>query len=187
MNKGYLAPLALMAVIFVGAAFLIVSAAVALSKGKSSFFTSKKMKLGAILLSLNAIVSGGCLPGCQTTCYDVATRNGGEDPEVLCYDVVAVNVVSIDAEDFVQRKTNLITGNIGDPTTDDYSYFLVKDKTNDTIQSGGIVLNDSDTIRYDRSFSVEIKTKLEPGTYWFFVTTADQPNFHLESYQINME
>ena len=50
MNKDFLAPFVVFAIVFVGAAFLIVSAAVWISRGKSEFFINKKMVLGGVLI-----------------------------------------------------------------------------------------------------------------------------------------
>lgn len=183
MNKEYLAPLAVFAIVFVGAAFLITSAVVSLNNGKSAFWTSKKMKLGAILITLNSCIMSGCLPSCQTTCYDTASP----DPQVTCYDMPATNVVDINAEDFEQKKSNIITGTIYDPEADEYSYLFVNSKTKDTLQKGNFKLNTNDTLPYERSFSVEINAKVETGRYYFSVCRKDDYNIQFDSHQINIE
>ena len=188
MNKDYLAPLAVFALVFVGAAFLIVSAFVWISRGKSSFWTLKKMKLGAIILTLNSFIISGCMSGCyQTTCYDTVDPNGGEEPQVMCYDVVAVDVVQIEADDLEQKKSNVIKGVIFDPQQEEYSYTFVRNKTKDTLQKGDFKLAANDTIPYERTFSVEINAKLEAGRYWFNVYKFGDYANSIESKQINIE
>ena len=187
MNKDFLAPLAVFAIVFVGAAFLIVAAAVWLSNGKSSFWTSKKMKLGAMLLTLNSMVVSGCFIGSQPTCYDTARPIGGTDPEVMCYDMPATNVVQIDADDFEQKKSNVIKGVVFDPEGEEYSYTFVRNKTKDTLQKGDFKLSANDTIPYERTFSVEINAKLEAGRYWFNVCKYGEYDNNIESRQINIE
>ena len=186
MNKDYLAPLAVFAILFVGAAFLIVSAAVALTNGKSAFFTSKKMKLGAILLTLNSIMVGGCFLGSQPTCYDTA------DPQVTCYDVAASNVVRFDSDSLDNVIiNNKITGFVDNPDDEEYAYSIVKDKTKDTIQKGVFKLNPQDTLSYERTFSIDVDAKLTTGRYWIHVLNKDQADNKyanpIESAQINIE
>lgn len=183
MNKDYLAPLAVFAIVFVGTAFLITSAIVAVTNGKSSFWTSKKMRLGGMLIMLNSCIVSGCISGCQATCYDTANP----DPQVTCYDVMATNVVNIDAQDFEEGKSNVITGSISDPDFDEYSYLLVNNKTKDTLLQGDFKLQPNDTTPYQRDFSVEINTKLSPGRYWFYVCKKGQIDHQYDSHQINIQ
>ena len=188
MNKDYLAPLAVFAIVFVGTAFLITSAIVSVTNGKSSFWTSKKMRLGAWLITLNSCVMSGCFPACQTTCYDTASpNNGGEDPQVMCYDMPATNVVHVNTKDFEEKKSNAITGSVFDPEFDEYSYLLVRNKTNDTIQKGDFKLQVNDTVPYEHNFSIEINAKLDPGRYWFHVCKKGDLDYQFESSQINIQ
>ena len=186
MNKEYLAPLAVFAILFVGAAFLIVSAAVALTNGKSAFFTSKKMKLGAILLTLNSIMVGGCFLGSQPTCYDTA------DPQVTCYDVAASNVVMFNRDSLDNLLiNNKITGMVENPSSEEYAYAIVKEHTKDTIQKGVFKLNPNDTLSYERTFSIDVDAKLTTGRYLIKVfNKVDDSNRYaspIESAQINIE
>ncbi|MBO4371766.1 MAG: hypothetical protein J5826_02430 [Bacteroidales bacterium] len=187
MNKDYLAPLAVFALVFVGAAFLIVSAFVWISRGKSSFWTSKKLKLGAIILTLNSLIISGCMSGCyQTTCYDTA------DPQVMCYDMPATNVVRIEHDSLNNVvQDNKIKGYVSEPDHEEYAYAIVKDRTNDTLQKGVFKLNANDTVSYERTFSIDVEAKLTTGRYWIKIfNIADADNKYanpLESAQINIE
>ena len=191
MNKDYLAPLAWIAILFVGSAFLIMSLFVFLTRGKSAFWTNKKMKLGGVLLTLTAMVNSGCVNSCQTTCYDVMDKKE-PDPEVMCYDVAATNVVLIDSDTLGNVLiNNKITGVVENPDYEEYAYTLLKDKTNDTLQMGILKLSENDTLSYQRTFSIEINEKLAPGRYWInvynFKDAFDKHASSLASRQINIE
>ena len=186
MNKDYLAPFAVFAIVFVGAAFLMAAAAVSLSNGKSTFWISKKMKLGAMLLSLNSIMVSGCFLGSQPTCYDTA------DPQVMCYDMPATNVVRIEHDSLNNVvQDNKIKGYVSEPDHEEYAYAIVKDRTNDTLQEGVFKLNANDTVSYERTFSIDVEAKLTTGRYWIKIfNIADADNKYanpLESAQINIE
>lgn len=104
MTDKLLSPLAVVAVVFVGLAFAAVSFFVFATRGKSEFWTDKKMLLGGVLLSLTSFLGAGC-SGCgQVTCYAPANP----EPEILCYDVPNPDVES-DTTD-IQHSDTLKTG-----------------------------------------------------------------------------
>ena len=89
----------------VGIAFLAVSLWVILTSGKNAKAVGAKYKLGGMLLTtwamLSACTCNGTGPG-LVSCYDVAKpepgENGGEEPQVMCYDVVVkVNEVVLES------------------------------------------------------------------------------------------
>jgi hypothetical protein len=100
MNNKLLSPLAALALVFVGLAFAAVAFLVFVTRGKSEFWTDKKMLLGGVLLSLTSFLGSGC-SGCgQVTCYAPANP----DPEILCYDVPNPDAES-DTTDTLQSDT----------------------------------------------------------------------------------
>lgn len=190
MNKDLLSPFAVFAIVIMGAAFLIISLFVFITRGKSAFWTDKKMKVGGVILTLSSIVNCGCINSCQPTCYDVANRNG--EPEVTCYDVAMTNVVMINSDSLGNVLIdNKITGFVESPNYEEYSYILINDRSKDTLQKGTFKLSENDTIPYERTFSIEITEKLTSGRYWIKIfNPADADDKYaspLESRQINIE
>ena len=184
MNKDFLAPFVVFAIVFVGAAFLIVSAAVWISRGKSEFFINKKMVLGGVLISLNSMMVSGCMFGSQPTCYDTANP----EPEVMCYDVPAQNVVNFDTDSSNNVViNNKITGSIFDATEEDYYYSITKDKTNDTLQQGILKVTPDDSTSYASKFSIVVKEKLASGRYWINISKSSDHDYIFDSHQINIE
>ena len=79
MTDKLLSPLAVLAVVFVGLAFAAVSFFVFVTRGKSEFWTDKKMLLGGVLLSLTSFLGAGC-SGCAAS--NGFASNGFTSPDV---------------------------------------------------------------------------------------------------------
>ena len=141
-----------LALVFV--AFGAVSLLVVLS-GRHPFLVEKKLRLGALLLSLGAVATG-----CR-----------GIGPQVMCYETAPVNMIIIDGEDPesgtipVERSESMvITGRIEFRETEEFS-FLLKDSSA-AIRSSGAVLPDDGA--YDDStelFHFELDRSLAIGWY----------------------
>lgn len=133
--------------------FAIVSAAVYFSKGKSKKWVARKMKIGAILLTLSA-----------SSC-----EKGGNGPLVTCYDPVIPNTINLDA--YTSEKleikldtNNVLSGTIYEVTKSEFS-FAVVDGSSTNVQQGALTPADGSFDSNTEVFSLALDTELTPGLY----------------------
>lgn len=126
--------------------FIIVSAAVFFSRGKSKFWLSKKMKIGALLLSFSAITIQ------QQSC-------------VTCYEPVATNDILIETDTVNFNIDNKIKGTIHDREGTDFSFKLTDSLRTITFQEGNILPADGMFDENTEDFIIEVDTTLETGKY----------------------
>jgi hypothetical protein len=131
-------------------AFVLVSLAVFMSNGKSKKWIARKIKIGALLLTLTAAsCTGG---GGEVTCYEVAEING-----------MYINPTSNEGIEIRLDTGNTIIGNISSIEGKDFS-FQISDSLGTKFQKG-ILLFDNDSVEYSKDFKVELSKDLKPGKY----------------------
>lgn len=147
-------------------AFAVISFAVYLSKGKSKKWVARKMKIGAILITLSA-------SSCER----------GNGPFVSCYDPVIPNSIHLDAysSDKLEIKldtNNVLSGTIYEVTKSEFS-FAVINENNTNIQQGELIPADGSFDSNTEVFSLELDTEINPGLYdlkLFDSNVANQEN-----------
>lgn len=105
-------------IFLVSIVFLLVSLMLAIHKGKSPKWTARKMKIGGILLSLNAIIG---------------VQSCNREPEVMCYDTVATDQMwlePMDAGVSTIKKSDTINGVINYPESKNFSYKILDSEQN---------------------------------------------------------
>jgi hypothetical protein len=176
MEKKYLAP-----VLFVtlGTAFLITALILTLKGGKSAKWTARKLRLGALLLTLGSL----------TSC------NGGGG-EVMCYETVAVDDIEITGAHFGALSLNVdssrnIEGKIYGINSDAFSYIirdtsLTKRYAAENIDFG-FQQNDSSVAE----FQIQLDQEIDTGTYlinFYNMPVADADSaYYIESITLNLK
>lgn len=142
-------------IVFIGIAFLtiafsLVSLALYLSKGKSKYWTTKKMKFGAIILSLTAMTA---TQSCNTftTCYESDIQN---------YIYLKENLKTLNLKTITK-----LSGTINNRTGDTFSYKLQNEKIDSIFQIENIVADDGAFDEYDEDFTLNLNQNLVSGSY----------------------
>jgi hypothetical protein len=140
--------------------FLTASIALYLTKGRSQYWTAKKMKLGALLLTISAATSlSSCGPD-TTTCYETVLM---KDMITLQTDKNTVNL----------KSTNEIKGTINYRSSEIYSFNLTKDTIDTVYQKGLLIPEDGKFNDSTEFFTIKLDTGLIPGNY--ILKIYDQP------------
>ncbi|MEN8251316.1 MAG: hypothetical protein ABFS32_20460 [Bacteroidota bacterium] len=140
-------------VIGLSAVFVIVSLAVFLTKGKSSYWLSKKLKIGGLIISLTAITQQAC----TSSCYDPIPPNNFTVDDVYQYDNDTVNI------DFA--VTNKLTGVIHQRNGEDFSFNLIDNLQSDTVQRDDIMPLDGKYDNTTEEFEIVLEPSLPSGSY----------------------
>lgn len=143
----------------VGSAFAFVCLMVFLSGGKSAFWISNKIKIGAFLLSLSSFTASGCFP---ITCYDAAIE------EPTCYEVAVVSNSFVfdnysDSCITIDYKTP-ICGRVDSTSYNKYIFEISND--NSVVKQGVIAIDSS-------FFKITETEVLDRGKYHFKVMADD--------------
>jgi hypothetical protein len=162
-------------IVFVGGLsllFLTASLALYLYRGKSEFWTAKKMKFGALLLTLSAATSlNSCGPE-TTTCYETISM---KDMITLQTDNSSVNL----------NATNEIKGSISYRTSEIYSFNLLKDSVDTIFQKGLLIPQDGKFNDSTELFTIRLDSSLPPGKY--LLNIYDQPLNSQNTYIVNFD
>ncbi len=131
--------------------FIVVSLGVFLSNGKSRFWISKKIKVGAMLLSLTtlAMVNQSCV-----NCYDPAPENE------IVMDTDDSYVVKADL-----NVSNKLTGILYDRNMEDFSFNIINESGADTVQVGEIQAADGKFDEGTEEIVIELDSGLPTSTY----------------------
>jgi hypothetical protein len=151
IRKEILIPVAIISLTVV---FASVSVFVFFSKGKSKFWISKKIKIGAVLLTLSAIsVQPSCRP--FVTCYDPVM------PNQFVLDNDSLNNINLDIS-----ETNKLTGIIYSREGTEFSYNISDtSSTANVLFKGEVFPTDGVFDSSQENFFVEIDTSINPGQY----------------------
>jgi hypothetical protein len=129
-------------------AFVSVSAAVILSRGKSKKWIARKMKIGALLLTLSAV---SCNGGGEVTCYDTAETNA-----------MWINPNTQAGIEINPDTGNMVNGHITTIHGEDFS-FCIADSAGKKWQTGSIQV---DSLKaYSSTFKIALDTGLKAGKY----------------------
>ncbi|MFN8208005.1 MAG: hypothetical protein U0T82_11440 [Bacteroidales bacterium] len=170
MNKNeWIAPVL---IIGLSCIFAQVSAMVYLSKGKSEYWISRKLRVGAFLLTLTAISTQSCEDAVRT-CYDPAPGN------YFKFDSTEVDIgVVVD-----MSRTNWVTGILYDRTFADYCFSVTDTAGTDTLQVGVVIPTDGKFNSSREQFIIELDRDLPGSLYYLHIFSGSNS---MQSYQIGM-
>jgi len=160
MKKEFYVPLI---IISLSALFIVVSFMVFISNS-NQYWLKRKLKLGAIILSLSASISA-CQP--FATCYDPA-------PADYMY---LINTQNNEIQLNISQ-TNEIKGIITPPLTKQYS-FRITDSNYIEVQRDNIFADDGAFDEDSEEFTIKVDTSLNSGKYFLYLFTQkkeDQPD-----------
>lgn len=151
MNKREL----ILPILVIGLAILFATTCVAvvLSNGKSKKWLARKMKLGALLLTLTAASCNGGNDDDMVTCYVEPMANDFEIENVT-NDTVNVKLYS----------KNVLEGTIYNIQGENFSYALF-DSENKNASTGRIMISDGKIDKNRESFNLPLDKTLRPGYY----------------------
>jgi len=161
--------------------FTVVSLALFISRGKSKFWTAKKMKLGALLLTVSALTS-------MSSC-----KGGDEDNiRVSCYEMVErTNVVYIENfhETVNLKETKVLNGIIEYRSSEIYSYSLKNDSDSTFLSRELLIPKDGSFDDTTEQFSIHLNNDLVPGSYTlsFYDTGRDSTSRSIADYHFNIK
>ncbi len=162
-------------IVLLSVVFAMVSLVVILTSGKSKFWVSKKMKIGAVLLTLSAVVS--C--------------NNAGNGTVTCYDMPEPNNMWIENADYQTNTINLnldtsneLSGSIFSRVADKYS-FVIKDTIDNRLQIDNISALDGNFDGESEQFKINIDKKIPSGIYVLELYSFDKSEQDSNSYYQN--
>lgn len=164
-DKENLTPIA---IIILTCLFVIISAAVYLTKGKSKFWIAKKIKIGAMLLTVSSIV-----PSCS--CYD----DSYEYPMIPSFSITTSDFNDVPSVNL--NVDNTIKGTINDRTGTEFYFSLTDTLYTDTLQYEKILPLDGAFDSDKENFMIEIDENTNSGLYSlnFYTKLEDEPINHL--------
>lgn len=140
------------AIIFLTCLFAIISVAVFLTKGKSKFWISQKIRIGAMLLTISSVVPSSC-------CYD----DGSEYPIIPNFSIETSCINDVPC--FNLTTDNRIKGTIHDRTGTEFYYSLTDTLHTDTLQFEKILPLDGTFDSLEEDFIIEIDGNTSAGLY----------------------
>jgi len=150
MNKteiSHTLPFVALAVAFAAVSFMLY-----LSGGKSSYWLKKKMKIGAIMLTMSAATVG--YQGCITTCYDMPAQN----------DITLDNLTNYEIRVNMQEN-KYITGTIYERISTEFYYRITDTAYTKTFQLDQLKANDGAMDESTEKFTILLNDSLESGIY----------------------
>lgn len=153
--------------------FVFISFMVWLYRGESKYWLSRKIKIGAALLTLTAF---------QHSCR----------PTVSCYDPIPPNQISMQSDNDTLlvnlSDSNILKGTVYDRTDTYYSFKLMKE---DTVKQESLIMADDGTFDEDtEEFTLEIEEETESGLYKFIVSSGNEANtdnhYDIRVYDLNV-
>lgn len=175
-NKNYLTPLL---IVFLTITFAFIGLMVFITNGKSSFWISKKIKIGALLLSLSSVVS---FNSCTTSCYD---------PPAEPQNIVEINNISENNTIILNNIQNnaTISGKISECVSSEFS-FAVTDKLTrqDTFQKEELIALDGAFDSRVEEFELDIINDLISGEYsLIFFENYEEGSYPIQYFNLKIE
>lgn len=150
IKKEVLIPIALAGL---GIVFSIILLAVFISRGKSEFWVSKKMKIGAVIISLSSFaVQQSCVP---VTCYEPAM------PDQMYITTNSQGEIIMNLND-----STVIRGILYERQSIEFSFNIADTlKSDSIIQKGEILPVDGNFDESNEDFYLKINSNIAEGTY----------------------
>jgi len=140
--------------------FVVISVAVFLSKGRSKFWLSKKMKIGALLLTFTAVTQHSCI----TSCYDAV-----EPPNPRFRIHESELNLNLDFDNSIYGKIEGVYGT-------EFSFNITDTLHTDTFQIDNIAAEDGSFDSGTEYFFIKVDKTLQNGTYFLNLYSEDKNN-----------
>jgi hypothetical protein len=147
------------------AAFGIISILVIVTK-RHPFMVDKKLRLGAMILTLSALTTGCRSVGPEITCYDPMPPNQiyiDQDDSLL--DTITI---SLAANDTITGKIDLRAGEL-------FSYIIADSSSGSVVIKNNLLPTDGTFDEQTEEFAISITPPMIPGQYLlrFYATSKD--------------
>jgi len=157
--------------------FALISLAVILTKGKSKKWIRRKMKIGALLLTLSAFTPGSA-----------------QEIEVSCYDIAEENLMLLKNNKteltFESKSPKIVKAYIDYRIGENYSYCLF-DNENNKIQKGKITAADGKFDKWKEDIEITLKSHLKAGRYFLLLfdvpVNEQEPNNFNRKIQVDIK
>jgi len=143
-------------------AFLLVCLMVYFYKGKSAKWVARKMKLGAVIITITTVSTG-----CPTP------------PIITCYDPMPTNWFSFDSIDQTDYSVvadlpsdSVLTGKVYQPDFDRYTYKIMVGDSQ-LVDKGNIVAVDGSFDASEEDFKMTINSAIDTGSYQLVIFSSD--------------
>lgn len=144
--------------LFLSIVFITVSFLLYLTGGKNSKLLAKKLKFGALIISLTTVIN----------CSHIQVDH---ERKPTCYMPPLTNYINISAEhsykgDVIVEidKDNVVECSVRNPGSEKFS-FRIFDKNNNLVQKGDIKADDGKFDETKEDFKIEVKKDLPKGFY----------------------
>lgn len=166
-------------VIFIGLSivFVVVSIGVFASKGKSSKWIARKMKIGALMLTFSSIVSCDTADNNHVTCYDVPEMNS-----------IWIEGATYQGINLRLDSQNVLKGTIGNRNSDKFSY-SVSDSNHIKILSDNIKPKDGVFDSITENFELVFQKDIPKGNYilnLFLIEQTKQDSLAMPAYSYKL-
>lgn len=148
----YLVPVG---IVLLSIVFSVVCFMVFISKGKSAYWISRKMRVGGLLLTLTALMN------LNHSC----DRDKKNAPMVNCYDVMPEMYISLEKDTVYMNNSNLITGSVYGYSDNTFSYNITDTSSTISLQKGLLVAKDGQFNGDTEAFEIALDSSLKTGRY----------------------
>jgi hypothetical protein len=179
-----------LAIAFLSIIFIIVSFLVLITRGNKPSFISKKLLIGALIITLTAMISSCSNGNGVVKCYDTSAIDNGDggDNDILveCYEIAddsnRISLYNTFSEGAIQLnidESNIIYGSISNRKSKEFSFRISTKEDDKTVQNGNI------SYVYEEGldkFEIEVDKSIPKGEYILYIF-----NVNLETQEANLE
>lgn len=172
MNKfDYYIPVA---ILLISVVFSAVCLMVFMSKGKSEYWISRKMKVGVLLLTLTAILHQSC----KKESVNINDEDNKNDslPEVTCYMPYFIDTIKIDTNSIVLNQANMLTGTVNGFENTILTYSITDSASIEIFQKGLLIASDGEFGQRTERFEIYIDESMKTGWYEIHIFTDSLEN-----------
>lgn len=167
MKKENLIPLLL---VVLGFAFVVISLIVFITKGKSYYFIKKKLKIGALIITLTAVLNGNSLSADydhKKTCYMPIRRDEIEEKKELELETITImSSIKNNIITYSLSKKEPVKGFVSNAGKNNKISFKITNSKDKTILSDNLTLTND-------SFEI-ILNEMKKGTYKFYLYLSEK-------------
>ena len=173
IKNNILIPLVLLVL---GIVFAFISFLVFITKG-NPFFVKKKLRVGAIILTLTALISTGFSSCAKRTCYSIVIQENG----------ITLNAV-MDTQNGIYNidltESNIITGDMMNISGKDF-FFKIHDNNGTIMQEGKVVPKDGELNNTEEEIEITIDYYIPSGVYNLIFLNSDK--LEIGSFNLQIE
>ena len=152
-------------------AFFVVTLGVYLTRGKSPYWISKKIAVGALLLSFTSLANNSCG---HVDCYAPPPPSNQFELDSGNTSTISVNL----------KESNTLTGTLLYRSGTDFTFNVTDTLKEKTYQTGKIKAKDGKYDEYTEDILIELDTSLKSNTYFLYLYPTGGQN--LSSYVLNI-